>query len=68
MGRGRQPAYLNAVVVAEGSIGPTSLLRLLKRLERRAGRRVTPPLQPRPLDIDILDLAGGASTGPPAGA
>jgi 2-amino-4-hydroxy-6-hydroxymethyldihydropteridine diphosphokinase len=34
------------------------LLRLLKRLERRAGRRVTPPLQPRPLDIDILDLGG----------
>jgi 2-amino-4-hydroxy-6-hydroxymethyldihydropteridine diphosphokinase len=34
------------------------LLRLLKRLERRAGRRTTPPLQPRPLDIDILDLGG----------
>lgn len=58
VGSGRQPAYLNAVVVAEGSIGLTSLLRLLKRLERRAGRRVTPPLQPRPLDIDILDLGG----------
>ncbi len=57
---GRQASYLNAVVVASShsALGPTSLLRLLKSLERRAGRRVTPPLQPRPLDIDILDLGG----------
>lgn len=58
VGSGRQPAYLNAVVVARSSIGPTSLLRLLKSIERRAGRRSTPPLQPRPLDIDIIDLGG----------
>jgi 2-amino-4-hydroxy-6-hydroxymethyldihydropteridine diphosphokinase len=58
VGSGRQPPYLNAVVVAKGSIGPTSLLRLLKHLEARAGRRVTPPLQPRPLDIDILHMGG----------
>jgi 2-amino-4-hydroxy-6-hydroxymethyldihydropteridine diphosphokinase len=58
VGSGRQPAYLNAVAVARSALGPTALLRLLKSLERRAGRRVTPPLQPRPLDIDILDLGG----------
>jgi 2-amino-4-hydroxy-6-hydroxymethyldihydropteridine diphosphokinase len=54
----RQPSYLNAVAVASSALAPTTLLRLLKTLERRAGRRVTPPLQSRPLDIDILDLGG----------
>lgn len=59
VGSGRQPSYLNAVVVARsGAFGPTGLLRLLKTLERRAGRRVSPPLRPRPLDIDLLDLGG----------
>lgn len=58
VGSGRQPAYLNAVVVARGSVAPGSLLRLLKRLERRAGRRPTPPMRARPLDIDILDHGG----------
>jgi 2-amino-4-hydroxy-6-hydroxymethyldihydropteridine diphosphokinase len=58
VGSGRQPSYLNAVAVATCALGPSALLRMLKRLERRAGRRVTPPLQPRPLDIDILDWGG----------
>jgi 2-amino-4-hydroxy-6-hydroxymethyldihydropteridine diphosphokinase len=67
VGSGRQPSYLNAVAVASSALGPTSLLRLLKRLERRAGRRVTPPLQPRPLDIDILDLGGRRLNWPATG-
>jgi 2-amino-4-hydroxy-6-hydroxymethyldihydropteridine diphosphokinase len=58
VGSGRQPPYLNAVVVAHGRIAPGSLLRLLKRIERRAGRRLAPPMQPRPLDIDVLDHGG----------
>lgn len=58
VGSGRQPAYLNAIVVATGAVAPGSLLRLLKRIEARAGRRTTPPLRPRPLDIDLLDYAG----------
>lgn len=58
VGGGRQPPYLNAVVVASGSIAPGSLLHLLKQTERRAGRRATPPMQARPLDIDILDFGG----------
>lgn len=59
VGGGRQPAYLNAVVLAsDGTLGPTRLMRLLKGLERRAGRRVSPPLSSRPLDLDILDFGG----------
>jgi 2-amino-4-hydroxy-6-hydroxymethyldihydropteridine diphosphokinase len=58
VGSGRQPSYLNAVVAATGSIAPGSLLRLAKRIERQAGRKATPPMRPRPLDIDILDFGG----------
>jgi 2-amino-4-hydroxy-6-hydroxymethyldihydropteridine diphosphokinase len=58
VGVGRQPQYLNAVIVARASAGPAGLLRLAKRLERRAGRRQTPPMRARPLDIDLLDFGG----------
>jgi 2-amino-4-hydroxy-6-hydroxymethyldihydropteridine diphosphokinase len=58
VGSGLQAPYLNAVVVASGAIAPGSLLQLLKRIERGAGRKSTPPMQPRPLDIDVLDYAG----------
>jgi 2-amino-4-hydroxy-6-hydroxymethyldihydropteridine diphosphokinase len=59
LGSGRQPSYLNAVVVAKPGMPPGSLLRLAKQIERRAGRRSTPPMRSRPLDIDILDYGGG---------
>jgi 2-amino-4-hydroxy-6-hydroxymethyldihydropteridine diphosphokinase len=58
VGDGRQPPYLNAVMLARGGIAPGRLLRLLKQIERRAGRRPRPPLQPRPLDIDVLSHSG----------
>jgi 2-amino-4-hydroxy-6-hydroxymethyldihydropteridine diphosphokinase len=58
LGLGRQPNYVNMVIGIRGSIGPTMLLRLLKRLERQAGRRKRSPWQPRPLDLDILDFGG----------
>ena len=58
VGGGRQPPYLNGVVMATGGIALGSLLRLVKRIERRAGRKSTPPMQARPLDIDILDYGG----------
>ncbi len=67
MGYGRQAPYVNAVVGIEGSIGPAMLLRLLKRLEREAGRRTGTRWGPRPLDIDILDH-GGRIVGHPATA
>jgi 2-amino-4-hydroxy-6-hydroxymethyldihydropteridine diphosphokinase len=58
VGGGRQPDYLNAVVLAEAKLAPATLLRLVKGLERKAGRRPGRPLAPRPLDIDILDYGG----------
>jgi 2-amino-4-hydroxy-6-hydroxymethyldihydropteridine diphosphokinase len=58
VGPGRQARYVNAVVAAEGNISPAALLRLVKRIERRAGRRLGRHWGPRPLDIDILDIGG----------
>ncbi len=58
MGSCRQPQYVNAVIEVRGSFAPGSLLRFVKRLERRAGRRMTGRWGPRPLDIDILDFGG----------
>jgi 2-amino-4-hydroxy-6-hydroxymethyldihydropteridine diphosphokinase len=42
----------------EAQRAPAWILRLLKRLERRAGRRLGRTWGPRPLDIDILDYGG----------
>jgi 2-amino-4-hydroxy-6-hydroxymethyldihydropteridine diphosphokinase len=58
LGAGRQPRYLNIVIMVEPGFAPGALLRLLKRVERRAGRKLAPPMHPRPLDIDILDYGG----------
>jgi len=58
IGSVRQPLFLNAVVGVRGSIAPAALLRLLKRIERRAGRRPNGRWGPRPLDIDILAFRG----------
>jgi 2-amino-4-hydroxy-6-hydroxymethyldihydropteridine diphosphokinase len=58
VGGGRQPDYLNAVAVTQARLPPAALLRLVKGLERKAGRRPGRPLGPRPLDIDILDYGG----------
>jgi 2-amino-4-hydroxy-6-hydroxymethyldihydropteridine diphosphokinase len=65
VGGGRQPAYLNAVIMVSGGCAPGSLLRLAKQIERRAGRRPRPPMQARPLDIDILDFGGRRQGWPP---
>ncbi len=58
MGDTPQPFYTNAVVLAEAYIAPGSLLRLLKQIERRAGRRTARAMSGRPLDLDILDYGG----------
>lgn len=58
VGPGRQAPYLNAVLVLEAHVAPAALLRLLKSLERRAGRRFAPHWGPRCLDIDVLDYSG----------
>jgi 2-amino-4-hydroxy-6-hydroxymethyldihydropteridine diphosphokinase len=58
VGGGRQPPYVNAVIVASAACAPGSLLRLIKQIERRAGRQFAPPMRPRPLDIDVLAFGG----------
>jgi 2-amino-4-hydroxy-6-hydroxymethyldihydropteridine diphosphokinase len=65
VGGGRQPLYLNAVVVAATALPPGGLLRLVKQIERRAGRTLAPPMRSRPLDIDILDYGGWRLAWPP---
>jgi 2-amino-4-hydroxy-6-hydroxymethyldihydropteridine diphosphokinase len=58
VGGGRQPDFLNAVVATRTRLAPFQLLRLVKGLERQAGRRRGQRSGPRPLDIDILDYGG----------
>jgi 2-amino-4-hydroxy-6-hydroxymethyldihydropteridine diphosphokinase len=58
VGDAPQPRYLNAVVRAEAHLAPGALLRLLKQIERRAGRRTARAMASRPLDLDILDYGG----------
>jgi 2-amino-4-hydroxy-6-hydroxymethyldihydropteridine diphosphokinase len=65
VGGGRQPPYVNAVVVASAACAPGGLLRLVKSIERRAGRRFAPPMQARPLDIDLLAFGGRRLAWPP---
>jgi 2-amino-4-hydroxy-6-hydroxymethyldihydropteridine diphosphokinase len=65
LGPGRQAPYLNAVLLVEASIAPATLLRLLKQIERRAGRRLGLHWGPRCLDIDALDYSGRRFGWPP---
>jgi 2-amino-4-hydroxy-6-hydroxymethyldihydropteridine diphosphokinase len=58
VGKARQPAYVNAVALLATSMPPDALLRVLKQIERRAGRRGGRPWGPRTLDIDLVDYAG----------
>lgn len=58
IGQTRQQPYLNAVVLVTTSKPPAALLRLLKAIERRAGRRGGRPWGARTLDLDIVDYKG----------
>lgn len=58
MGAARQAPYLNAVARAATSLPAPALLRLLKQIEARAGRRGGRPWGSRTLDLDILDYKG----------
>lgn len=64
IGGGRQEAYFNAVALAVASVPPAPALRIMKRIEREAGRRKGGPNGPRPLDLDII-AAGGRIIGWP---
>ena len=58
IGQTRQPPYLNAVALVQTSKPPAALLRLLKEIERRAGRRGGRPWGARTLDLDLIDYKG----------
>jgi 2-amino-4-hydroxy-6-hydroxymethyldihydropteridine diphosphokinase len=57
-GGGRQNRYTNAVIAVRSPYPPAALLRVLKRIERQAGRRTGRIWGPRPLDLDIIDFGG----------
>lgn len=54
-GASYQPDFYNFVASCETSHHPEKLLRLIKQMERQAGRRGGLYWGPRPLDIDIID-------------
>jgi 2-amino-4-hydroxy-6-hydroxymethyldihydropteridine diphosphokinase len=58
VGIGRQPDFLNAVILVETQRPPADLLRLFKQLERLAGRRFCRGSGSRPLDLDIIAYRG----------
>jgi 2-amino-4-hydroxy-6-hydroxymethyldihydropteridine diphosphokinase len=58
VGSARQPPYVNAVARLDTHLSPEALLRVLKEIERRSGRRGGRPWGPRSLDIDIIDYGG----------
>lgn len=58
LGPAGQPAYTNAVAEFVCPWAPAMLLRVAKRLERQAGRRIGRRWGARPLDIDILAFGG----------
>lgn len=58
VGTARQPPYVNAVALLDTPLPPEALLRVLKAIERRSGRRGGRPWGPRTLDIDVIDYGG----------
>jgi 2-amino-4-hydroxy-6-hydroxymethyldihydropteridine diphosphokinase len=54
-GAGMMPGFYNAVAAIRADYASGSILRLLKILERQAGRRPSPRWSRRPLDLDLLD-------------
>jgi 2-amino-4-hydroxy-6-hydroxymethyldihydropteridine diphosphokinase len=58
LGALRQPPYVNQVARLATTLPPLALLRLLKEIERAAGRRGGRPWGARTLDLDIIDHKG----------
>jgi len=54
VGNTDQPRFLNAVCRVATDLSPEDLLRFIKDMEQKMGRRPGPPNSPRPIDIDIL--------------
>ena len=49
-----QPLFLNQVILVKTKISPEKLLRTLKIIEKKLGRKKTVPKGPRIIDLDIL--------------
>lgn len=49
-----QPRFLNMVCKGKTDLPPTDLLRFVKQIENKIGRKTGPINGPRPIDIDIL--------------
>jgi 2-amino-4-hydroxy-6-hydroxymethyldihydropteridine diphosphokinase len=58
VGNGLQPRYFNGVLAVSCPYAPGQLLRHLKVIERKAGRRLGRHWGPRPLDLDIIGFSG----------
>jgi 2-amino-4-hydroxy-6-hydroxymethyldihydropteridine diphosphokinase len=56
--------YANAVVMIESKHRPDALLKELKKMERKAGRRPGRRWGDRPLDLDIIAWSGGIWASP----
>jgi 2-amino-4-hydroxy-6-hydroxymethyldihydropteridine diphosphokinase len=54
VGYSKQPFFLNAVLKGATALKPPDLLKFLKDIENRLGRKPTFPNGPRTIDIDIL--------------
>jgi len=54
MGVPEQPWFYNQVVEAEADFSPGELLKLLKKIEQRMGRKTSAQEAPRKIDLDIL--------------
>ena len=55
-----QPAFLNAALLAETSLGPLALLKLLKRVEAEVGRAPRERYGPREIDLDLVVYGAAA--------
>lgn len=49
-----QPAFLNQIILIKTELNPENLLKMLKSIEKRLGRKKTIPKGPRIIDLDIL--------------
>jgi 2-amino-4-hydroxy-6-hydroxymethyldihydropteridine diphosphokinase len=58
VGGGRQGRFMNAVIEVRSPVAPATLLKILKNIERAAGRISGRVSGPRPLDLDIIDFGG----------
>lgn len=49
-----QPRFLNMVCKGKTDLSPADLLKFIKQIENKIGRKTGPINSPRPIDIDIL--------------